>query len=83
MDGGDGESAGAFASVHWTAPEVLEDPEAFSKASDIYSFGIILWELITRNSPYEGMSPTGNAFRMDFFVFKVAHPYNFLLSYHD
>jgi hypothetical protein len=28
----------------------------FSKTSDVYAFGIILWELFTRQEIYEGLS---------------------------
>jgi serine/threonine protein kinase len=43
-------------SVHWTAPEVLnESGDADLILADVYSFGIILWELHTRTQPYAGM----------------------------
>ncbi|VDK80291.1 unnamed protein product, partial [Litomosoides sigmodontis] len=35
----------------WTAPEIITGSSP-SKKSDIYSFGIILWEIITRARPY-------------------------------
>lgn len=40
----------------WTAPEVLRNARYTEKA-DIYSFGIVLWELATREDPYKGMPP--------------------------
>jgi hypothetical protein len=36
----------------WCAPEVIEVGH-YSKAADVYSFGIILWELLTWQQPYE------------------------------
>jgi len=39
----------------WSAPEVLRGGSCSSKA-DVFSFGIVLWELLTRKVPYEGMS---------------------------
>ena len=43
-------------SVHWTAPEVLnESGDVDFILADVYSFGIILWELLTRTQPYAGM----------------------------
>jgi hypothetical protein len=43
--------------LQWTAPEVLV-AERYSEAADIYSFGLILWELAHRPSfPWEGVPP--------------------------
>lgn len=40
----------------WTAPEVLRNMRYTEKA-DVYSFGIVLWEMATREDPYRGMPP--------------------------
>lgn len=39
----------------WLSPEVIYNAH-FSKASDVYAFGIILWEIYTRQEIYEGMT---------------------------
>ncbi len=36
----------------WMAPEVAEGKEYTSKA-DVYSYGIIMYEILTRQEPYE------------------------------
>eukprot|EP00978_Attheya_sp_CCMP212_P028363 scaffold97816_cov59-Attheya_sp.AAC.1 len=42
--------------VQWMAPEVLANHH-YAEPADVYSFGIILWELLSRECPYDGMSP--------------------------
>ena len=37
----------------WSAPEVLRG-SACTKKSDVYSFAIVVWELLARSIPYEG-----------------------------
>ena len=37
----------------YTAPEVLRDPASANQASDVYSLGILLYELITSRQPYK------------------------------
>ena len=39
------------------APELLRQETINSSASDVYSFGIILYELYSRKDPYEGEDP--------------------------
>lgn len=40
----------------WMAPEVLRNEPANEKC-DVYSFGVILWELTTTKIPWHGMNP--------------------------
>ncbi|OVA15499.1 Protein kinase domain [Macleaya cordata] len=40
----------------WMAPEVLRN-EPSNEKCDVYSFGVILWELATLRMPWSGMNP--------------------------
>jgi serine/threonine protein kinase len=46
-------SAGGMLNPRWLAPEVLMGQPA-SAASDVFSFGTVLWELATWQLPWEG-----------------------------
>jgi hypothetical protein len=39
----------------WMAPEVIKSSE-FSKKSDVWSFGVVLWEILTGEKPYKGLN---------------------------
>lgn len=40
----------------WLAPEVVKEHD-YSKAADVYSFGIIMWEMMTWRLPWEELNP--------------------------
>ncbi|GMH17078.1 hypothetical protein Nepgr_018919 [Nepenthes gracilis] len=42
--------------AEWMAPEVLRN-EPSNEKCDVYSFGVILWELCTMQQPWGGMNP--------------------------
>ncbi len=46
------QSSIAKGTVLWMAPELFDDEPKMTAASDVYSFGMVLWELVTRALPY-------------------------------
>jgi len=46
---------GVGGTARWTAPEVISG-QTYTEAADVYSYGIILWELATRKIPFEEIS---------------------------
>ena len=46
---------GCVGTHHWIAPEVLRGEE-YSQAADMYSFGVILWEMVHRKIPYQDLT---------------------------
>lgn len=46
----------AIGTPAWTAPEVLKR-ERFDESCDVYSFGVICWELASEKVPYEHVDP--------------------------
>ncbi|KAL8136741.1 LOW QUALITY PROTEIN: hypothetical protein V2J09_002742 [Rumex salicifolius] len=49
----DSSSAGT---PEWMAPELIRN-EPFTEKCDIFSFGVIMWELCTLSKPWEGVPP--------------------------
>ncbi|RIB10680.1 kinase-like domain-containing protein, partial [Gigaspora rosea] len=47
----DKESGGIYGALPYIAPEILEG-QKFTKSSDIYSFGMIMWEISSGNVAY-------------------------------
>lgn len=45
----------------WMAPEVIQS-STFSKASDIWSYGVLLWELLTGEMPYKNIDALAVAY---------------------
>ncbi|KAL4706899.1 hypothetical protein ACJJTC_012358 [Scirpophaga incertulas] len=59
--------------IRWMAPESLYD-DIFSVKSDIWSFGVLLWEIVTLGStPYPGMS-AGDVMRKVHSGFRLEKP---------
>jgi len=54
-DGNITQSLTACGTPSWAAPEVLS-AQRYSSKADVYSFGICLWEMCTRDKPFSNMT---------------------------
>ncbi|KAL1826273.1 hypothetical protein ACET3Z_004685 [Daucus carota] len=55
------ESKGNMGTYRWMAPEMIKE-KPYTRKVDVYSFGIVLWELTTSLLPFQGMTPVQAAF---------------------
>jgi len=49
--------------VNYAAPEVIKGGK-FSEASDVFAFGVIVWEILTRRIPWEELNEYQIVFQM-------------------
>lgn len=47
---------GFVGTAQWMAPEILRSSPFYDEKVDVYSFGVMLWEMLTLKEPYAGMS---------------------------
>eukprot|EP01042_Synura_sphagnicola_P036449 gene36449-biopygen5801 len=45
--------------VRWMAPELFSEPDKYTRKSDVYSLGMTLWELVSREIPFQNASNSG------------------------
>ncbi|CAH9141841.1 unnamed protein product [Cuscuta epithymum] len=54
-------ATGNVGTYRWMAPEMIKG-KPYTHKIDVYSFGIVLWELTTSLVPFQGMTPVQAAF---------------------
>jgi serine/threonine protein kinase len=57
----------------WMAPEMIKQ-KAYNRKVDVYSFGLLLWEMVSGRIPYENLTPFQVAYA-------VANRVNIFLSF--
>ena len=57
--------------VPWMAPEIIRGEKHYTKQADIYSYGILMWEMTTRRQPFEDKT---TQFQLYEYVLKGGRP---------
>ncbi|PRP81759.1 putative LRR receptor-like serine/threonine-protein kinase [Planoprotostelium fungivorum] len=47
-------TASTIGPIRWMAPEAMKERK-YSHKTDVYSFGVLVWEIVTNREPYEDM----------------------------
>ena len=75
---GDTENQLAFGTPGYSAPEVIHNPKAVDESTDLYSVGVILYELLTGHLPEKSYSPAASEVDCDpgydRIIRKATHP---------
>lgn len=50
------ENKGRIGTSHWMPPEIMK-ANKYVESADVYSYGMILWEMMTGEIPYYGLTP--------------------------
>ena len=51
-----GTRTGYVGTAQWMAPEILKSSPFYDEKVDVYSFAILLWEMLTQRQPYKDMT---------------------------
>jgi len=60
----------SIATVKYMAPEFIAK-QVFTAKSDVFSYGMILWEIFARKEPFETLNPTQALFAIANVIFIV------------
>ena len=55
--GGSANMTGLAGTFHWMAPEVLTEDTNYTYKADVYSYGVVLWEIMAREPPFKSLRP--------------------------
>jgi serine/threonine protein kinase len=61
--------------LKWMAPEAIKD-RVYSQRSDVWSYGVLCWEIVAREDPYPDMDALQVASRVVFNGLRLQYPYD-------
>lgn len=64
LSGDSTEASTAVGTTRWSSPEALLGETGVRKSTDVYSFGVMMWEMITNTVPWKNLSAMQIAIRI-------------------
>ena len=62
--------------LRWMAPEIFAQSSQYTTKADVFSYGLVCWELVAYRVPFEEMKPAAAAAAMAFHHQRPAVPGN-------
>jgi len=72
----------SYGPLRWMPPEAIKD-KVYSIKSDVWAYGVVVWEVMTRKIPFEDSDPMKIAFGVVFENWQLEIPQNVPVAYNQ